>query len=171
MKDEKDVIDVDSKDAIDVDSADERVVRVEPPPGFGVGRERNWGAILAPGSRKAVASRLMHRGKQDGPHAMRQTDEPRAQAKDGAGDGGGDAGAARTRARGRARLWRRSAPLASARGARRGEADEEAERRAADRARELEARHRRAEETRVERISAVVRKAGEETRKVEEIAF
>ena len=35
----------------------------------------------------------------------------------------------------------------------------------------VKARHRRAEETREERISAVVRKAGEETRKVEEIAF
>ena len=48
---------------------------------------------------------------------------------------------------------------------------EEAERAKLERQRELEARHRRAEETREERISAVVRKASEETRKVEEIAL
>jgi hypothetical protein len=50
-------------------------------------------------------------------------------------------------------------------------ANESAERAKSEKALLLEARHRRAEETRVERISAVVRKAGEEARKVEEIAF
>ena len=50
-------------------------------------------------------------------------------------------------------------------------ASDEAERQKFAKALQLEARHRRAEETREERISAVVRKAGEETRKVEEIAF
>ena len=111
MKDEKDAIDVDSKDVIDVE-------RVEPASGGSAwGVKRNWGAILAPlDHRKAVASRLMHRGKQDGPHAMHaklmSPERKRKTAQE-------TAAAMRERhdARGRrARLWRRSAPLASARG-------------------------------------------------------
>ena len=167
MKDEKDAIDVDSKDVIDVE-------RVEPASGGSAwGVKRNWGAILAPlDHRKAVASRLMHRGRQDGPHAMHAKLMSPERKRKTAQETAAAMRERHERAReARAALEEERAARLRARERAVERADEEAERRAADRARELEARHRRAEETRVERISAVVRKAGEETRKVEEIAF
>jgi uncharacterized protein with GYD domain len=71
----------------------------------------------------------------------------------------------------RRQLEHERAARLKARGETAASANEEAERQKTQKAQQLEARHRRAEETREERISAVVRKAGEETRKVEEIAF
>ena len=172
--DTKDAIDVDSKDAVDVDSKDARVERVEPASGGSAwGVKRNWGAILAPlEHRKSVASRLMHRGKQDGPHAMHAKLMSPERKRKTAQETAAAMRERHERAReARAALEEERAARLRARERAVERADEEAGRRAADRARELEARHRRAEETRVERISAVVRKAGEETRKVEEIAF
>ena len=173
----------DEKDAPDVDSADERVDRAEPSEpseraasasgGSAWGVKRNWGAILAPlDHQKAVASRLMHRGKHDAPHAMHAKLMSPERKRKTAQETAAAMRERHERAReARAALEEERAARLRARERAVERADEEAERRAAERARELEARHRRAEETREERISAVVRKAGEETRKVEEIAF
>jgi hypothetical protein len=143
-----------------------------PPPAAAWGEKRNWGNILDPtGAQAALAARLINRGKSPAELHLKLMSPDRNKKKTPM-----ETAAAMRERHERAKDLRRR--VETERAARRKftaptprEREEEEERRIALRALELEARHRRAEETREERISAVVRKASEETRKVEEIAF
>lgn len=141
------------------------------------GEKRNWSAILAPldhygasaGSHQALASRLMNRGKSPGLHAKLMSPERKKKSAAETAAAMRERHERATSARLQIELQR--AARLRAREETAASASEEAERQKAARAAEVEARHRRAEETRSQRRSEVVRKAGEETRKVEEIAF
>ena len=133
--------------------------------------KKDWREILAPKpSHGDVAARLMNRGGKNHPiHAKLMSPERKKRTPMEISAEMRERHERAREARMQLEIDRANRMRARELGAQREL--EEAERAKLERQRELEARHRRAEETREERISAVVRKASEETRKVEEIAL
>ena len=133
--------------------------------------KKDWREILAPKpSHGDVAARLMNRGGKNHPiHAKLMSPERKKRTPMEISAEMRERYERAREARMQLEIDRANRMRARELGAQREL--EEAERAKLERQRELEARHRRAEETREERISAVVRKASEETRKVEEIAL
>jgi hypothetical protein len=129
--------------------------------------KKDWREILAP--KHEIATRLMNRGGKNPIHAKLMSPERKKRTPMEISEEMRERHERAREARMQLEIDRANRMRARELGAQREL--EEAERAKQERQRELEARHRRAEETREERISAVVRKASEETRKVEEIAL